>query len=125
VCALIGEEDLEAVRRANALLSADLRAEFGRDVLSIDPLSLPPDGPSRFESFAHYVVYLALYVFQPAVLDDPDPSFGGLPFPTCPLHGYDAMGADVVDGVACWVCSRQEGPTIPIGSLQPCSTDRP
>jgi hypothetical protein len=42
----------------------------------------------------------------------------GVAFPKCRTHPNHPMDAEVVDGVASWVCPKDSGTPIPIGELQ-------
>lgn len=41
----------------------------------------------------------------------------GVAWPSCPLHTHP-LWAELVDGVATWVCSTERGVRYPIGKLQ-------
>jgi hypothetical protein len=45
----------------------------------------------------------------------------GVAFPICPTHPNHPMDAEVVEGVACWVCPRKQGDPLPIGSMETIS----
>ena len=63
------------------------------------------------------VVVSVADVIQEAIIEGAE--HWGVAFPMCPAHPNHPMGAEVVAGVASWVCPRGEGIPIQIGELPP------
>ena len=55
-------------------------------------------------------------VIQEAIIEGAE--HWGVAFPMCPAHPNHPMNAEVVAGVASWVCPKGEGAPIPIGTAQ-------
>jgi hypothetical protein len=55
-------------------------------------------------------------VIQEAIIEGPD--HYGDAFPMCPVHPNHPMDAQVVGGVASWICPKRAGEPITIGELQ-------
>jgi hypothetical protein len=99
--------------RANRLASRSQGRVYGW-VLSVDGSEI---GIWRPEELAWPEVVVSIAdVIQEAIIEGAE--HWGVAFPSCPTHGNHPMNAQVVDGVASWICPKEGAVPIHIGTLK-------
>jgi hypothetical protein len=66
------------------------------------------------------IVVAVADVIQEAIIEGAE--HWGIAFPQCPAHPNHPMNAEVVAGVASWMCPRGEGAPMTIGTLDPTTS---